>query len=238
MAATSIENQLIIAKLDGLTALVGELKANQGSNATAMVAQISDNVMRNVIAELNKVKEKKKAAVGETKDGAVNVAPKKKTHPTLTALSEASWVLDEKSTNDFDKRSKWFAAVMNKHNEYMVNLLGETLIKEVEASESYMGNMSSGKMDSNTKAKAFFKSIKPFLSKRNEQQWLEVSKKLVDAYNTERAVYDSNGLPQAKTEVATSAEASAAAALAASGLTMPVTVHTTTTPPAVQLATA
>lgn len=240
MAATSTEVQLVLARLGELIARVDELKANQGSNATNMVAQISENVKRDVLAALTAAKEKKKTAVGETKDGVSNAAPKKKTHPTLSALTEAAWTLDEKSTNDFDKRVKWFVAVMNKHHEYMTNLLGDALIKEVEASESYLGNMSTGKVDSNTKAKAFFKSIKPFLSKRNEQQWLEVSKKLVDAYNAEKAVYDANGLPQAKAEAPSSAEANAAAALAASGLSLtpPVTVHTSTTTPAAQLANA
>lgn len=233
MAASSTEMQLVLAKLGELTALIGELKANQGSNATAMVAQISDNVKREVVAELNKLKEKKKAATGETKDGAVNVAPKKKTHPSLDGVTEKAWALEEKGTTEFDKRVNWFTSVMSKHQEYMTNLLTEALIKEVEASESYMNNMPS-KKDATSKAKAFFKSIKNYMMKKSEAQWAEVSKKLVDAYNLEKAVYDATGLPQAKTEAAGSAEACAAAAFAAAGLGVPasVTVHT----PAAQLA--
>lgn len=237
MAATSTEIQLILAKLGELSAQVGELKANQGINATNMIAQISENFKRDLGA-LNAAKEKKKTTVGETKDGAVNVAPKKKTHPTLSSLTEAAWALDEKGATDFDKRMKWFVAVMSKHNEYMVNLLSDALIKEVEGSEAYASNMTTGKTDNTTKAKTFFKSIKPYLNRRNEQQWLDLSKKLVDTYNAEKAVYESTGLPQAKVEAAGSAEANAAAALTANGIAMPAMPQTSTTTPGAQLASA
>lgn len=234
MAASSTELQLVLAKLGELAALIDALKANQGANTTSMIAQISDNVKREIIAELNKVKEKKKVTTGETKDGVSNAAPKKKTHPTLI-VSEKSWALDEKGTTDFDKRVPWFIAVMNKHPEVMTNLLGDALIKEVEASESYLNNSATGRKDSSFKARTFFKSIKNYMIKKDEEQWKVVSKRLVDEYNKEKLVYDSTGLPQAKTEAAGSAEASAAAALMLSGINVPVT---TTTTPAMQLANA
>lgn len=234
--ASSTEFQLILAKLSELTAVINELKAIQGSNAIAMADRITDSVKSGVIAEINKSKEKKKTATGESKDGVVNHAPKKKTHPHLNEVTEKAWIIDEKGATDFDKRTKWFISVMNKHRGTMVELLGEDLIKEVESSESYMANMIGKKNDTNTRATAFFRSIRTYMTKKNEAQWVEVSKRLVDKYNTEKVVYDSTGLPQAKTESAGSAEASAAAALVAAGLGAPVTMHTSTANPAAQLA--
>lgn len=215
--ASSNDIQLVLTKLDLLTALLNELKANQGSNAAQMADQISNTVKSSVIAEMNKAKEKKKTATGETKEGASNV-PKKKTHPTLSQVTEKAWCLDEKASTDFEKRIKWFTSVMSKHPEVMTELLGAELIKDVEGSESYMSNSSSKKQDATSKATAFFKSIKTYLMKKDMKQWEAVSKLLVDKFNAEKAVYEATGLPQAKTESAGTAEASAAAALAACNL--------------------
>lgn len=224
--ASTTECQLIIAKLGEIAALLGELKANQGINATAITENVSNTIK--AIMEGLKTKEKRKVTTGESKEA--SHAPQKKCHPTLKLVSEKAWELDSKGATDFEKRTKWFISVMNKYPEVMLELLGEELIKAVQESEAYSVNIAGKKNDSNTKAIAFFKSIKAYMVKKDEAKWQEVSKRLVDRYNVEKLNYDATGLPQAKPESAGTAESSAAAALAASGLGV------STTSPAAQLA--
>jgi len=230
----TMEMQLILAKLDAITASlsalagkVEDIKVNMGLNATVTQDTLKKVIHDEVTASATVAKEKKKVAAGEAKAGEEKKVAAKKTHPSLPDVTEAAWGL-KKSGDDFEKRQDWFVCVLTKYPSHLHAIIGTEEVARINTSTEYKTILGGHKKQGDReKAKSFLQALKQM--RTNENTWADLSKKLVTEYDTQLAVLNSQKIGQLSTEAASTAESAAAAAMASLGLGAAVTIHSSAT---------
>lgn len=185
---TAIESKLdmLLNKFDSLNA-----------STTAAVAAATP------LATTGGKKKKDITISGETKTSEI-----KKTHPSLPEITESAWAL-KKTGDDFDKRMDWFVMVLTKYPTQLHAIINPEEVKRITDSADYATVLGACKKQGDReKAKSLLNALKAIRTR--EGTFAEISKKMVDYYNTQLTVLNSSKIGQLSSETAGQAENTAA----------------------------
>jgi hypothetical protein len=150
----------------------------------------------------------------------------KKTHPSLPDITESAWNL-KKTGDDFEKRMDWFVMVLTKYPTHLHAIIGADEVKRITESTDYNTILGQCKKQGDReKAKSLLNALKAVRTRENT--FGEISKKLIDDYNTQLTVLNSTKIGQLTSETAGQAENVAASVMSNLLSGQPATIHTTT----------